>query len=121
MPKNSKLSTLANHLGKKMSGMIIILEDTISDTDEPSSKSPRNVDQEICYDNEGVDNLLKEPTVKSVTHTLQMTEELSEFANYHGNEELSNTLRKVLNILRDLKIRDRKSRHALIDSYFLPT
>ena len=51
-----------------------ILEDTISDPDEPSSK--RNVDQEICYDDEGVDSLLKEPTVKSVTHALQMTEEL---------------------------------------------
>ena len=54
-----------------------ILEDTISDPEERSSKSSRNVDQEICYDNEDVDSLLKEPTVKSVTHALQMTEELS--------------------------------------------
>ena len=50
-----------------------ILKDTISDTDKLSSTSSRNVDQEICYNNEGVDNLLKEPTVKFVTHTLQMT------------------------------------------------
>lgn len=79
-----------------------ILEDTISDTDdEPSSKSSRNVDQEICYDDEGVDSLLKEPSVKSVTHALQMTEELWEFANYHGNEELLNTLLKVSDIFRD--------------------
>ena len=47
-----------------------VLEDTISDTDKPSSKSSRNVDQEICHYNEGVDILLKEPTVKYVTHTL---------------------------------------------------
>ena len=73
-----------------------ILEDTIGDPDEPSSK--RNVDQEICYDDEGIDSLLKEPTVKSVTHALQMTEEHSEFANYHDNEELSNTLLKVSDI-----------------------
>jgi len=97
-----------------------ILEDTISDPDEPSSKSSRNVDQEICYDNEGVDSLLKEPTVKSVTHALQMTEELSEFANSHGNEELSNTLLKVSDILRDLKIRE-PQKQTRIDSYFLPT
>ena len=97
-----------------------ILEDTISDTDEPSSKSSRNVDQEICYDDEGIDSLLKEPTVKSVTHALQMTEELSEFANYHGNEELSNTLLKVSDALRDLKIRE-PQKQTRIDSYFLPT
>ena len=97
-----------------------ILEDTISDTDEPSSKSSRYVDQEICYDDEGVDSLLKEPTVKSVTHALQMTEGLSEFANYHGNEELSNTLLKVSDILRDLKIRE-PQKQTRIDSYFLPT
>ena len=97
-----------------------ILEDTISDPDGPSSKSSRNVDQEICYDDEGVDSLLKEPTVKSVTHALQMTEELSEFANSHGNEELSNTLLKVSDILRDLKIRE-PQKQTRIDSYFLPT
>ena len=97
-----------------------ILEDTISDPDEPSSKSSRNVDQEICYDDEGVDSLLKEPTVKSVTHALQMTEELSEFANSHDNEELSNTLLKVSDILRDLKIRE-PQKQTRIDSYFLPT
>ena len=97
-----------------------ILKDTISDTDEPSSKSSRNVDQEICYDDEGVDSLLKEPTVKSVTHALKMTEELSEFANYHGNKELSNTLLKVSDILRDLKIRE-PQKQTRIDSYFLPT
>ena len=78
------------------------------------------VDQEICYDDEGVDNLLKEPTVKSVTHTLQMTEELWEFANYHDNKELSNTLLKVSDILRDLKIRE-PQKQTLIDSFFLPT
>lgn len=97
-----------------------IIEGTISDTDEPPSKSSRNVDQEICYDDEGVDNLLKEPTVKSLTHTLQMTEGLSDFANYHGNEELSNTLLKVSGILRDLKIRETQ-KQTRIDSYFLPT
>ena len=97
-----------------------IVEDTISDTDEPSSKSSRNVDQEICHDDEGVDSLLKQATVKSVTHALQMTEELSEFANYHGNEELSNTLLKVSDILRDLKIRE-PQKQTRIDSYFLPT
>ena len=95
-----------------------ILEDTIGDPDEPSSK--RNVDQEICYDDEGIDSLLKESTVKSVTHTLQMTEELSEFANFHDNEELSNTLLKVSDILRDLKIRE-PQKQTRIDSYFLPT
>ena len=92
----------------------------VSDTDEPSSKSSRNVDQEICYDDEAVDNLLKEPTVKSVTHALQMTEDLLEFANYHGNEELSNTLLKVSDILRDLKTRE-PQKQTLIDSFFLPT
>ena len=97
-----------------------ILEDTINDTDELSSKSSRNVDQEICYDDEGVDSLLKEPTVKSVTHALQMTEELLEFTNYHGNDELSNTLLKVSDILRDLKIRE-PQKQTRIDSYFLPT
>ena len=97
-----------------------ILEDTISDTDEPSSKSSRNVDQEICHNDEGVDSLLKQATVKSVTHALQMTEELSEFANYHGNEELSNTLLKVSDALRDLKIRE-PQKQTRIDSYFLPT
>ena len=65
-----------------------IPEDTISDTDEPSSKCSRNVDQEICYDDEGVDSLLKEPTAKSVTHALQMTEELLEITNYHAQKSV---------------------------------
>ena len=55
--------------------------------------------------------------MKSVTHALQMTEEISEFAKYHGNEELSNTLFKVSDILRDLKIRE-PQKHTRIDSYF---
>ena len=46
-----------------------------------------------------------------------MTEELSEFANYHGNEELSNTLFKVSDFLRDLKIRE-SQKQTWIDSYF---
>ena len=46
-----------------------------------------------------------------------MTEEFSEFANYHGNEELSNTLFKVSDFLRDLKIRE-PQRQTWIDSYF---
>ena len=46
-----------------------------------------------------------------------MTEELSEFANYHGNEELSNTLFKVSDFLRDLKIRE-PQKQTWIDSYF---
>ena len=62
-------------------------------------------------------SFFKEPTVKSVTHALQMTEELSEFANYHGNEELSNTLFKVSDFLRDLKIRE-PQKQTWIDSYF---
>ena len=94
-----------------------ILEDTISDTDESSSKSSRKIDQKIWYDDEGVNNVLKELTVKSVKHTIQMTEELSEFVNYHGNEGLSNTLLKVSDILRDLKARE-PQKHTLIDGYF---
>ena len=62
---------------------------------KPSWRDVRN----DCNADEGVDNLLKEPTVKSATHAFQMTEELSEFANYHDNEELSNTLIKVSGIL----------------------
>ena len=46
-----------------------------------------------------------------------MTEELSEFANYHGNETLSNTLFKVSDFLRDLKIRE-PQKQTWIDSYF---
>ena len=46
-----------------------------------------------------------------------MTEELSEFANYHGNEELSNTLFKVSDFLRDLKIRE-PQKQTWIYSYF---
>ena len=49
-----------------------------------------------------------------------MTEDLLEFANYHGNEELSNTLLKVSDILRDLKTRE-PQKQTLIDSFFLPT
>ena len=49
-----------------------------------------------------------------------MTEELSEFANYHGNGELSNTLLKVSDALRDLKIRE-PQKQTRIDSYFSPT
>ena len=95
-----------------------ILEDTIGDPDEPSSK--RNIDQEICYDDDGIDSLLEEPTVKSVTHALQMTKELSEFANYHDNKEVSNALLKVSDILRDLKTRE-PQKQTRTDSYFLPT
>ena len=84
------------------------------------ARVPEMLNRKSATRMKGVDNLLKEPTVKSVTHALQMTEELSEFFNHHGNEKLSNTLLKVSDILKDLKFREPR-KQTLIDSYFLPT
>ena len=55
---------------------------------------------------------------KFVTHAFQMTEELSEIANDHGNEEILCS-KWPADILRNLKIREPQKQTG-VDSYFLP-
>ena len=61
---------------------------------------------------------LKEPSFKSSAEALQMTEQLAEFAEYRGLEQLSNAvLNRVNDILRDLRLREPR-KQTLIDSFF---
>ena len=60
---------------------------------------------------------LKQPTIKSVSEAANMAEQLSDFAQFNGQQELSLALSKVNDILSDIKLRKPKQQ-TLISNYF---
>ena len=56
---------------------------------------------------------LTQPTIKSVSEEANVTEQLRDFAQFNGHQELSLALSKVNDILSDIKLRKPKQ-HTLI-------
>jgi len=72
------------------------------------------VDLDEYYDPE-----LKEPAVKTVAQAVRHPEQLTDFAQYYGHEELSFRLSKFNDILHEIKLRAPKYQKTLTDSFFL--
>ena len=60
---------------------------------------------------------LTEPTIKSVSQVANMAEQLRDFAQFNGHQELSLGLSKVNDILSDIKLQKPKQQ-TLISNYF---
>ena len=60
---------------------------------------------------------LKQPTIKSVSEAANMAEQMRDFAQFEGHQELSLALSKVNDILSDIKLRKPKQQ-TLISNYF---
>ena len=61
--------------------------------------SSQKVDLDEYYDPD-----LKGPAVKTVAKAVGLAEQLKDFVQYYGHEELSFTLSKVNDILREIKL-----------------
>ena len=72
------------------------------------------VDLDEYYDPE-----LKEPAVKTVAQAVALAEPLKDFAQYYEHEELSLTLRKVNDILHEIKLQASKYQKTITDFFFL--
>ena len=59
--------------------------------------------------------------IKTSAQALKMAEQLSEFADFQGHEELSNVLLKVNDILRDLRFIREPRKQTYIDKLFTPS
>ena len=90
-----------------------IIEEVISDSDEPSNKEPK-VDDEISDQDEEFDCSPSEPVIKSSAQALKMAEQLSEFADFQG-------FLKVNDILRDLRFIREPRKQTYIDNLFTPS
>lgn len=62
---------------------------------------------------------LKPPAIKTVAQAEGLAEQLKDFAQYHGHEELSFTLSKVNDILHKIKLRAPKSQKTVTEFFRL--
>lgn len=105
-----------NPTGGRRSGTIF------DDEDDEIAASPREkqkrgsdateVDLDEYYDPE-----LKEPAVKTVAQAVGLAEQLKDFAQYYGHEELSFTLSKVNDMLHEIKLRAPKHQKTITDFF----
>lgn len=107
-----------NPTGGRRSGTIF------DDEDDEIAASPREkqergsdateVDLDEYYDPE-----LKEPAVKTVAQAVGLAEQLKDFAQYYGHEELSFTLSKVndMHMLHEIKLRAPKHQKTITDFF----
>ena len=70
--------------------------------------------QQVIYE---FDVELKQPTIKSVSEAANMAEQLRDFAQSNGHQELSLVLSKLNDILSYIKLRKPKQQ-TLISNYF---
>ena len=70
------------------------------------------VDLDEYYDLE-----LKEPAVKTVAQAVGFAEQLKDFAQYYGHQELSFTLSKVNDIQHEIKLQALKYQKTRIDFF----
>ena len=83
----------------------------------PEKANAEEVDLDEYYDQE-----LKEPAVKTVAQAVGLAEQLKDFAQYYGYEELSFTLRslsKVNDILHEIKLPGPKYQKTITVFFFL--
>ena len=92
--------------GRRRFGTIPLMTKMMKLELAPEKANAEEVDLDEYYDQE-----LEEPAVKTVAQGVRLAEQLKDFAQYYGHEELSFTLRsqsKVNDILHELKLRGLK-------------
>lgn len=62
---------------------------------------------------------LKLPVIKTVSKAEEIAEQLKDFAQFHGYEELSLTLSKVNDLLHEIKLRGPKSQTTITEFFSL--
>ena len=82
----------------------------------PGEKRKRGSDAEVDLD-EYYDPELKEPAVKTVAQAVRLAEQLKDFAQYYGHEELSFILSKVNDKLHEIKLRAPKYQKTITDFF----
>ena len=73
----------------------------------------RSLEREDEYDVE-----LTQPTIKSVSEAANMAEQLRDFAQFNGHQELSLVLSKVNDILYLVILNWKPKQHTLLSNYF---
>ena len=70
---------------------------------------PKNKTEHDDFDPE-----LKQPVIKTVRKAEEVAEQLKDFAQYNGHEELLLALSNVSDLLHQIKLRNPKSRRRLL-------
>ena len=95
-----------------------ITEEMTNVNSEPPAKEPKDICEIVDDDNEDeFDCSLHEPVIKSSSEALKVAEQLAEFAEFRGLEDLSNAILNVNDILRDYRLREPR-KQTCIDSFF---
>ena len=61
---------------------------------------------------------LKQPAIKTVSKAEELAEQLEDFAQFNGHEELSLALRTVSNLLHQINLRNPKSQTSSRTPFF---
>jgi hypothetical protein len=90
----------------KTCALVDLSEDTDEDTDEEGE------------DDEEFNAPLKEPEIKTAANALKVAEDLLDFVTFIGNEDLSQALLHVSDILTDVRLAGQKQTY--ITNFFKP-
>lgn len=91
-----------------------ILDDKDVMLSGPSEKRGRTNKME---DDDEFDPELKQPAIKTVPEAEELAEQLKDFAQFHGHEELSLVLSKVNDLLHAIKLQGPKSQTDITDFF----
>ena len=94
-----------------------IIEEVTNEDCEPPAKEPKDVTDDDNEDDE-FDRSLNEPVIKSSFEALKVVEQLAEFAQFRGLEEVSNAIFNVNDILMDYRLRESR-KQTCIDSFLI--
>ena len=96
-----------------------IIQEILHESSEPQTKQQKDMCEVVDDDNEDndFDCNLREPVITSTFEALRTAEQLAEFAEFRGHEDLSNAMLNVTDILRDYRLREPR-KQTFIDSFF---
>ena len=81
----------------------------------PAEKQDRTNEEE--EEDDDFDPELKQPVIKTVSKAEEVAEQLKDFAQYNGHEELSFALSNVSDLLHQIKLRSPKSQTTITDFF----
>ena len=93
------------------------LREQILDDDNTLSAQSDERDTENVEDDDEFDPELKQPVIKTVTKAEELAEQLEDFAQFDGHEELSLALSKVSDLLHQMNLRNPKSQTTITDFF----
>ncbi len=94
-----------------------IIEEVTNKDCEPPAKEPKDITDDDNEDDEFYRSL-NEPVIKSSSEALKVVEQLAQFAQFRGLEELPNAIFNVNDILMDYRLREPR-KHTCIDSFLI--